>query len=411
MNNRQTTVAAKKAAARDATIVEAIGTGSTRVEALKQAYRVAIEKAVGTYVEAESVMQDEELLKDKVFTSSNAYVERYEVVTESKDENGDVSIDIVAVVRKRAPIVGIRGAQKQESIDVGSALKNIHAQRISNRIRSVDGAALLENMINEVNFLQQLVMVSLASPNPKVEDVGNGRIRLRYCVEVRINKRRYWEEFLPKLKLILGQISMREPETIELYDVGDDTSEGNCASGVYLKRHAYAWTRRGFDFGLGVFCGKSAVSGTGQNLYLTVMEEAQWRGARSQNGLEVVLVTGISALGLRARVYSLDAAAARVIADWQAKMCSDSSTYDIVLKNAWEEEIGRGAVFKAGSRALMNIGFVRDNEALRGGNGSSVWFVSPYIRGCAEIYRKYLWLELPESEILKIESATFEYAE
>ena len=415
MNNRQTTVAAKKAAARDTIIVEAIGTGSTRVEALKEAYRVAIEKAVGTYVEAESVMQDEELLKDKVFTSSNAYVERYEVVTESQEEDGDVSIDIVAVVRKRAPIVGIRGAQKQESVDVGRALENVHAQRVSNRIRSADGAALVENMINEVNFLQQLVMLSLTSPNPKVEDVGNGRIRLRYCVEARINKRRYWEELLPKLKLILGQISMREPETIELYDMGDDTSEGNCASGVYLKRHAYAWTRRGCDFGLGVFCGRrvfdSLLSGGSQKLYLTVMEESQWRGTRSQNGLEVVLVTGISALGLRAQVYSLDAAAAKVIADWQAKMCSDSSTYDIVLKNARKEEIGRGAVFKAGSRALMNIGYVRDNDALRGGNGSSVWFVSPYIRGCAEVYQKYLWLELPESEMLKIKSATFEYAE
>lgn len=415
VNSRRSACAPKKVAARDVAFVEAVGTGSTRDEALKQAYRVAIEKAVGTYVEAESVMQDEDLLKDKVFTSSNAYVETYEIVAETKDKDGDVSIDIVAMVRKRAPIVGIRGAQKQVSLDVGSALKNIHAQRISNRIRSVDGAALLENVIGEINVLQQLVMVSLVSPNPKVEDAGNGRIRLRYCVEARINKRRYLEEFLPKLKLILEQISIREPETIELYDLDDDAKDGNSTSGVYLKRHAYAWTRRGCDFGLGVFCGKRLVdslfSGGSQKLYLTVMEESQCCGTRSQNGLEVVLVTGFSALGLRAQVYSLDAAAAQVIADWQAKMCSDSSTYDIVLKNARKEEIGRGAVFKSGPRALMNTGFVRDNCALRGGNGSSVWFVSPYIRGCAEVYQKYLWLELPESEMLKIKSATFEYAE
>ena len=155
---------------------------------------------------------------------------------------------------------------------------------------------LAGNVIGEINVLQQLVMVSLVSPNPKVEDAGNGRIRLRYCVEARINKRRYLEEFLPKLKLILEQISIREPETIELYDLDDDAKDGNSASGVYLKRHAYAWTRRGCDFGLGVFCGKRLVdslfSGGSQKLYLTVMEESQCRGTRSQNGLEVVLVTG-----------------------------------------------------------------------------------------------------------------------
>ena len=423
MNNRPTGGAAKKVAPRDFAVVEAVGYGSTRDEALKHAYRNALEKAVGAYVETKIAMQDEELVKDKVLTCSNAYVERYEIVEESKDKDGDVSICIVAVVRKRAPIVGIRGAQKQGSRDIGSVLNNIHAQRISNRIRSVDGAALLENVLGEINVLQQLVMVSLVSSTPEVEEVGvgSGRIRLRYCVEARINKRRYSNEFLPKLKLILGQISVREPESIELYDVSNyapdkgNRDDGNRANGVYVKRHAYAWSRRGFVYGLDVMCERRGVDsfflGGSQKLYFTVMEGAQCPGARSQNGLEVVLVTGITPLGLRAHVYSLDAAAAKVIADWQAKVCADSSTYDIVLKNAQNEEIGRGAVFRSGSRALMNTGFVRDNGALRGGNGSSVWFVSPYIRGCAEIFQKYLWLELPESEMPKISSATFEYVE
>ena len=63
--------------AQDAEIVKVRGrgTGADKVEALKDAYRDAIERAVGMYVDAEQAMENEELVEDKILTQSNAYIE------------------------------------------------------------------------------------------------------------------------------------------------------------------------------------------------------------------------------------------------------------------------------------------------------------------------------------------------
>lgn len=53
--------------------VVARGVGKDKASALKDAYRDAVEKAVGLYVEAETVADNEELVQDQVLTHSNAY--------------------------------------------------------------------------------------------------------------------------------------------------------------------------------------------------------------------------------------------------------------------------------------------------------------------------------------------------
>jgi len=44
------------------------GVGADKTEALKDAYRDAVERAVGLYVDAEQMMKNEELVKDQILT-------------------------------------------------------------------------------------------------------------------------------------------------------------------------------------------------------------------------------------------------------------------------------------------------------------------------------------------------------
>lgn len=56
------------------------GVGVTKAEALKDAYRDAVERAVGLFVDAEQFVKNDELIKDQILTQSNAYIKKCHLV-------------------------------------------------------------------------------------------------------------------------------------------------------------------------------------------------------------------------------------------------------------------------------------------------------------------------------------------
>ena len=81
--------------------VQGRGVGATKEAALKDAYRDAIERAVGLYVDAEQMVKNDKLVNDQILTQSNAYIEKYDVVKESETD-GLFTVRIIAIVRKTA---------------------------------------------------------------------------------------------------------------------------------------------------------------------------------------------------------------------------------------------------------------------------------------------------------------------
>ncbi len=112
--------------AQDAEIVKVRGkgTGADKTEALKDAYRDAVERAVGLYVDAEQMMKNEELVKDQILTQSNAYIERYDVAKETTKPNGLVEIQILAEVRKSALTKKISDVMPTKTFRLSDGLKN-----------------------------------------------------------------------------------------------------------------------------------------------------------------------------------------------------------------------------------------------------------------------------------------------
>ena len=78
------------------------GIGTNKLEALNDAFRDAVERAVGFYIDAEQLLKNDELVKDQILTQSNAYIENYATVKESRNPDGLVEIQILASVRKTA---------------------------------------------------------------------------------------------------------------------------------------------------------------------------------------------------------------------------------------------------------------------------------------------------------------------
>ncbi len=69
-----------------------------RNNAVKDALRQAVEQGVGTLMDADSILQDD-LLMEKIYTSTQGYITGYKIIKERKEQNGLYRVKIRAGVR------------------------------------------------------------------------------------------------------------------------------------------------------------------------------------------------------------------------------------------------------------------------------------------------------------------------
>jgi len=74
------------------------GGDKAKDEALARAMRDAVEKAVGVYVEAETMVKNYQLLEDKIYSKVKGYVKSYEIISDNNGQGGVYEIKIKAVV-------------------------------------------------------------------------------------------------------------------------------------------------------------------------------------------------------------------------------------------------------------------------------------------------------------------------
>ena len=89
--------------------IEAEGSGTTSEEALKDAFRAAVRKVVGAYVDEDTFVENDEVIKDQVLTHSRGCIESYEQLSE-KAEDGVTHVTIRAVVKPDEVVSCLRKA-------------------------------------------------------------------------------------------------------------------------------------------------------------------------------------------------------------------------------------------------------------------------------------------------------------
>ena len=199
--------------------VEGRGVGANKAEALKDAYRDAVERAVGMYVDAEQKMKNEELVEDKILTQSNAYIEKYDVLKEKTKPNGLVEIMINAEVKKSALTKKLSDVMPKQTFALGDDAQNIHSRAVTKEKRNVDAAALLENVLKGINPVTQLMKLSLADTKPLMRETGGdgmgrikpnqkGKERTLYRFRFTVDEQKYFGDFLPPLVKVLDQIAL-----------------------------------------------------------------------------------------------------------------------------------------------------------------------------------------------------------
>ena len=208
-------LAAMFAFAQDAEIVKVRGkgVGTDKTEALKDAYRDAVERAVGLYVDAEQMMKNEELVKDQILTQSNAYIEKYDVAKETAKPNGLVEVQILAEVRKTVLAKKISDVMPEKKYALSDGLEDAHAKLTTLEKRGADGVALLEKALKDFNPFRQSIDISLASTEGVVGGsnaygkTGTDAVQVNYLLKMRFDSKRFFEK-VSFLKEVLDQISV-----------------------------------------------------------------------------------------------------------------------------------------------------------------------------------------------------------
>ena len=304
-------------------MVKGRGVGADKTEALKDAYRDAVERAVGLYVDAEQMMKNEELVKDQILTQSNAYIEKCEVAKETMKPNGLVEIQILAEVRKTALTKKISDVMPTKTFRLNDGLKNEHAKMTTVEKRNVDGAALLANVLKDFDPIELSLDYSLASSEAIVGDLsgrrGNsnsGTVRVNYLFKAEIDEKRFFEHVTGRLTDVLEQISIDEPQDVTIslqarpISYVDSATKVNVADVLEKARATVKGTLHKGHFKLHLY-ENAEVKMPSQ---LGDLSRNRWAKEK-----QVVVVTKANKFKtvFSARLYKLDVASTKVFSAWR----------------------------------------------------------------------------------------------
>jgi len=143
------TDASKKVVATGVAVVQGENVTGARQKAIQDALRQALEQGVGMLMDATTILKNEDLL-EKIYTNTQGYITRYEVIKERKEQNGLYRVKIQAEVKTGA----IRDALVKlglikEMMDYPRAMILLHPQQMVSSAAQTAETVLIKNLTDK----------------------------------------------------------------------------------------------------------------------------------------------------------------------------------------------------------------------------------------------------------------------
>lgn len=415
------------------------GRGPNRTKALEDAFKDAIGHAVGLYVDAEQLLENQELVKDQILTHSNAYIERFEVKNETDLGRGLTEIQILATVKKTVLTRKLEGLMPAQTFKLKQTFKlqdatETNAKTTTIRKRDKDAAALVRNALDGVNPITQMMTVKLVGATPKAADArpwGGSRKKTMYYLPVRVklDEQKYYELFLPSLLAVFEQVALEPPKDLFLHKTGISS------------RWPIAWpSREAKEYGVQPQDQEQLAFidavGLGNGDYQMGVSSgfAWWSSATRTNVWRIGLAKGIlqqqgccHVLAItemngdrsivKAKHYRIPVECASVVTQWFNELAANGqiTRYRAILSDASGREIA-AASFAFDNWALLNcaVGLSGDGFGPKDPKMNLYQFglyVTPMVGGRARACERRVWFDIPAKELPKIQSVKIELAE
>ena len=198
--------------------VVAEGVGTTDDDALKDAFRAAVRQVVGAVVDTETLVKNDEVVKDQVLTYSNGFIKNYKPVS-TKKHGGLVRTTIKATVERSEVIQKLQAAkistQKvttalivEEAEDAQKRQKVKELQKELAKEQQEQAATLFAHALEKI---PESVIEAKIVGDPQKGEVDGSKVSIRIMVRFSVSMQAY-NAFLERLKKSLDGLSLRQGE-------------------------------------------------------------------------------------------------------------------------------------------------------------------------------------------------------
>ena len=188
--------------------VVATGVGTEPEKALQNAYAHAVEQAVGVMVDAETRVENDAIVSDKILTYSDGFVEGYDVVRRW-EESGLHCVRIRARVKTKKLVEKL----KAEKIAVCEVFGDRwYLQAIHEWDSERNAVEMLRKAMADCT-MDRLLKVEIEG-EPKIAERNPIHVKLRVKVKLTADMEA-WEKFRVRLKPLLGMVAKENKRTME----------------------------------------------------------------------------------------------------------------------------------------------------------------------------------------------------
>jgi len=177
--------------------------GASPEAAEKRAISDAVRQAVGAYIDAKTITENDAVIKDRILSVSSGFVKSYKVTSPAeKTEDGLYQISVMAVVETNQ----VAAALKEAKIISGEMDgKSLWAESSTKSLNAEDARRMLEEKLPEI--YKSLLKIQLldkegnvsnsTSPLSRVENPRNNSVSLKWLVGVSTDHKYYMDSLLP----------------------------------------------------------------------------------------------------------------------------------------------------------------------------------------------------------------------
>ena len=169
--------------------VVATGAGLDADSALKNAFKVAVEEAVGTLVDSETIVREDDTIQEKILSASNGFIKSYDLIRQWNDD-GLIRCRIEALVEIRQLKERLAAANISTLAVSGTDL----AARVQTETSAAEGAAaILNKRINDIPN-RVLRIEARGEPEPDFSNQQEGVTRLKIPITILVDQDAYNQE-------------------------------------------------------------------------------------------------------------------------------------------------------------------------------------------------------------------------
>jgi hypothetical protein len=221
--------------------VTARGAGTSISEALADAYNNAIQQAIGLYIDAETIVNNDKIIKEQILTHSRGMIQNFDIVSEDTS-GGLFLVTILAEVFEKPLLDKIKPIT--ETFDFVD-LSDLHASIHIEETESLSSEVLLRKALSPF-FSSKLYKFSLYG-KPYLNPKNNNQLIINILAKPNIQE---YEKGIDELIVVLNQISTSKTETFnkhednKIYYKSKSYSDDNIFS---LDAHDSVCDRRNYD--------------------------------------------------------------------------------------------------------------------------------------------------------------------